>query len=197
MGLSARHPNYGGHELGRIHAENPEQRRDDRLTLDRPSSTASSTRSPIVLGIDAHKRSHTIVAVDDRARKLAERTINATTDDHLALIAWAQALDDPAIVDAAEELAALALEAGAHDLVIWAGDHGLRVDPAREELYQQWMHTLGHTADPDRVTTVWGRLCAVLPDRIGPLQEPTPGSRAVYRMLLWLPKAHEGVQNRS
>ena len=46
----------------------------------------------LVLGIDAHKRTHTIVAVDDRARKLAQRTINATTADHLALIIWADEL---------------------------------------------------------------------------------------------------------
>jgi transposase len=59
-----------------------------------PNERTEETPTMLVLGIDAHKRSHTIVAVDDRARKLAERTINATTDDHLALIAWAQALGD-------------------------------------------------------------------------------------------------------
>jgi hypothetical protein len=59
-----------------------------------PTERTEETPTMLVLGIDAHKRSHTIVAVDDRARKLAERTINATTDDHLALIAWAQALGD-------------------------------------------------------------------------------------------------------
>ena len=48
----------------------------------------------LVLGIDAHKRTHTIVAIDERARKIAQRTINATTDDHLALVAWAQALGE-------------------------------------------------------------------------------------------------------
>ena len=48
----------------------------------------------LVLGIDAHKRTHTIVAVDERGRQQAQRTINATTADHLAVIAWAESLGD-------------------------------------------------------------------------------------------------------
>jgi transposase len=39
----------------------------------------------VVLGIDAHKRSHTVVAVDETGRKLGERTIATTTADHLDL----------------------------------------------------------------------------------------------------------------
>jgi transposase len=48
----------------------------------------------LVLGIDAHKRSHTIVAVDERGRQKAQRTINATTADHLEVIVWAETLGD-------------------------------------------------------------------------------------------------------
>ena len=44
----------------------------------------------VVLGIDAHKRSHTVVAVDDAGRKLGERTLGTTTPDHLALLTWAE-----------------------------------------------------------------------------------------------------------
>jgi hypothetical protein len=40
------------------------------------------------LGIDAHKRSHTVV-VDENARKLGEHTVGPTTADHLRLLAWA------------------------------------------------------------------------------------------------------------
>lgn len=44
----------------------------------------------IVLGIDAHKRSHTVVAVDEVGRQLGSKTTTATTrDDHLNLIRWA------------------------------------------------------------------------------------------------------------
>ena len=43
-----------------------------------------------MLGIDAHKRSHTVVAVDDLGRQLGARTTKATTTaEHLDLIRWA------------------------------------------------------------------------------------------------------------
>jgi transposase len=48
----------------------------------------------LILGIDAHKRTHTIVAINERGRHRAERTVTTTTDDHLALVAWAHQLDD-------------------------------------------------------------------------------------------------------
>jgi transposase len=44
----------------------------------------------ITLGIDAHKRTHTVVAVDDVGRQVGTKTTNATTsDDHLDIIQWA------------------------------------------------------------------------------------------------------------
>jgi transposase len=49
----------------------------------------------ITLGIDAHKRTHTVVAVDDVGRQVAVKTTSATTTtDHLALLRWAQQLDE-------------------------------------------------------------------------------------------------------
>jgi transposase len=47
----------------------------------------------VVLGIDTHKRTHTVVAIDDRGRKLAERTLATNSRDHLDLVAWADRLD--------------------------------------------------------------------------------------------------------
>ena len=44
----------------------------------------------VVLGIDAHKRSHTVVAVDEHGRELGTRTFGTTTADHLALLRWAE-----------------------------------------------------------------------------------------------------------
>jgi transposase len=44
----------------------------------------------VVLGVDAHKHSHTVVAVDELGRKLGERTLGTTTADHLELLAWAE-----------------------------------------------------------------------------------------------------------
>lgn len=47
-------------------------------------------RTMIMFGIDAHKRTHTIVAVDELGRQLGSHTTNATaTVDHLAMIKWA------------------------------------------------------------------------------------------------------------
>ena len=44
----------------------------------------------ITLGIDAHKRTHTVVAVDDVGCQLGTNTTTATTsDDHLEIIRWA------------------------------------------------------------------------------------------------------------
>lgn len=43
----------------------------------------------VVLGADLHKRSHTIVVIDETGRKLAEKTISATDEGHLDLRRWA------------------------------------------------------------------------------------------------------------
>jgi transposase len=43
----------------------------------------------IVIGVDSHKRSHTVVAVDGTGRKLAEKTVGTTSDSHLELVRWA------------------------------------------------------------------------------------------------------------
>jgi transposase len=43
----------------------------------------------VIIGIDAHKRSHTVVVVDEQGRRLAQRTIGTTSADHLQLVGWA------------------------------------------------------------------------------------------------------------
>jgi transposase len=43
----------------------------------------------VLIGIDAHKRTHTAVIIDDNGRKLATRTCDSTSKDHLALLRWA------------------------------------------------------------------------------------------------------------
>ena len=44
----------------------------------------------VVLGIDAHKRTHTVVAVDEVGRQLGHKTTTATTtESHLELVRWA------------------------------------------------------------------------------------------------------------
>ncbi|MGJ6127270.1 IS110 family transposase [Mycolicibacterium sp. Y3] len=43
-----------------------------------------------ILGIDSHKRTHTIVAVDPGGAKLAEKTVDTTSAGHAAALDWAQ-----------------------------------------------------------------------------------------------------------
>jgi len=43
----------------------------------------------IVIGVDAHKRTHTMVATDAVGRRLAETTVEATSDGHLRALEWA------------------------------------------------------------------------------------------------------------
>jgi transposase len=43
----------------------------------------------VILGIDAHKRTHAVVAVGN-GRRLAARTFGTATADHLALLRWAE-----------------------------------------------------------------------------------------------------------
>ena len=49
----------------------------------------------ITLGIDAHKRSHTVVAVDELGRRLGTKTTTSTTTtDHLSMMTWANQFGD-------------------------------------------------------------------------------------------------------
>lgn len=47
----------------------------------------------VVIGVDAHKRSHTLVAVDEVGRKLGERVVAATSEGHLQALEWASRWD--------------------------------------------------------------------------------------------------------
>jgi len=43
----------------------------------------------VTFGVDAHNRTHTIVAVDDHGTPLGQTTIGTTSKDHLGLVRWA------------------------------------------------------------------------------------------------------------
>lgn len=43
----------------------------------------------VVIGIDAHKRTHTMVAADALGRQLGERTVPATSEGHMRALEWA------------------------------------------------------------------------------------------------------------
>jgi transposase len=58
----------------------------------------------VTLGIDAHKRTHTVVAVDRRGRQLAAKTVGTNTKDHLGLLKWAEQFrDDEGLLWAVED----------------------------------------------------------------------------------------------
>ena len=57
----------------------------------------------VVVGVDAHKRTHTLVAVDQVGRKLAERTVAATSDGHLQAVRWAAQWPQPQVTFALED----------------------------------------------------------------------------------------------
>lgn len=44
----------------------------------------------VTLGGDSHKRSHTLVAVDENGRQVGTRTVAATTAGHMETLAWAR-----------------------------------------------------------------------------------------------------------
>ena len=49
-----------------------------------------------MIGTDSHKRTHTVVVLDDVGRRIAERTVAATGEGHLGLVAWAGQWPDAA-----------------------------------------------------------------------------------------------------
>ena len=48
----------------------------------------------VTLGVDAHKRTHTVVAVDEAGRELGQRTVAATSSGHLDALTWAEQWPD-------------------------------------------------------------------------------------------------------
>ncbi|HUE68903.1 MAG TPA: IS110 family transposase [Candidatus Acidoferrum sp.] len=48
----------------------------------------------VTLGTDSHKRSHTLVAVDEHGRKLDELRVDATRAGHVEALSWAQQWSD-------------------------------------------------------------------------------------------------------
>jgi transposase len=47
-----------------------------------------------MIGADSHKRTHTVVAVDQVGRRIGEKTVRTNTDGHLELLGWARRLAD-------------------------------------------------------------------------------------------------------
>jgi hypothetical protein len=48
----------------------------------------------VVVGADAHKRCHTLVAMDEVGRKVGEKVVQAIPDGHLEALAWTERWPD-------------------------------------------------------------------------------------------------------
>ena len=58
----------------------------------------------IVIGVDVHKRTHTLVAIDSQTRRqLHQRTVSATDVGHLEALRFAHTLGDDELVWAIED----------------------------------------------------------------------------------------------
>jgi transposase len=56
-----------------------------------------------IVGVDAHKRSHTLVAVDASGRKLGEKVSKTTNSGHIEAMRWARKMFGPEVVWAVED----------------------------------------------------------------------------------------------
>lgn len=81
----------------------------------------------MVIGIDAHKRTHTAAAADELGRHKSTRTVGTTSSDHLALLKWAQAQGDPDRLWAIEDCRHMTRRLE-RDLIA-AGERVIRVPP--------------------------------------------------------------------
>ena len=54
-----------------------------------PETRLKEAETMVTIGVDSHKRTHTLVAINDVGKKLAERTLAATPEGHLDALAWA------------------------------------------------------------------------------------------------------------
>lgn len=48
----------------------------------------------VTIGVDSHKATHTVVAVDEVGRVLAEKQVRATSEGHLVLVQWASRFEE-------------------------------------------------------------------------------------------------------
>ena len=110
----------------------------------------------LVLGIDAHKRTHTVVAIDSTGRKLGEKVTTATTTaDHLDMLRWAEQFG-PERRWAVEDCRHLSRRLE-RDLLA-AGEEIVRVPPKMMANTRTRARTYGKS---DPIDAVGGRSCCV------------------------------------
>lgn len=68
-----------------------------------PGTRRKGAFSLAIVGTDAHKRSHTFVAIDDSGRKIGEKVCKTSSIGHLEAIQWARSKFGPDITWAVED----------------------------------------------------------------------------------------------
>jgi transposase len=48
----------------------------------------------IMIGVDSHKRSHTVVALDEVGRKVGQKTVVTDSEGHLQLLRWSRQFEE-------------------------------------------------------------------------------------------------------
>ena len=81
----------------------------------------------VVVGVDAHKMSHTLVAVDPAGLKLAQKTVATTSAAHAEAVRWAAAQFGSDILWAVEDCRTMT--ARLEDDLLAAGQRVIRVPP--------------------------------------------------------------------
>jgi transposase len=134
----------------------------------------------VVVGIDAHKRTHTAVAVDEAGRKLGEKTTTSTTSEaNLELLRWAERFGAErrfAVEDCrhlSRRLQADLLAAG--QVLVCVPPKLMAHDLVRERTSQvnrlRWhLHELDRSWDPAPRSLVRFKQLDAVADRLGGLQ---------------------------
>lgn len=97
----------------------------------------------VVVGVDAHKRNHTAVAVDEAGRRLGCKSVKATAAGHIELLKWASKWQDRkwAIEDCRDWSRRLEVD------LLCAGETGVRVPPHMMANYRRPLRAMGKS-DP-------------------------------------------------
>lgn len=81
----------------------------------------------VVVGVDAHRRTHTLVAVDQAGRKLVQKTVGTRSDAHIQAVRWVRSRFGTAVVWGVEDCRSLTARLE-RDLLA-AGQTVVRVPP--------------------------------------------------------------------
>jgi transposase len=130
-----------------------------------------------VIGIDAHKQSHTLVAIDPTGRKLGEKTVPATTDGHHDALHWARTHYPTDLLWAVEDVRGLTARLEA-DLLA-AGQRVVRVTPHLMAGMRRTARTPGKSDPIDALAVA--RVALREPDL--PIARHTPATREIKLLI--------------